>query len=166
MKSITRQTCYTINLLYRDHCKSERKQEGARSRTVGQGRTEKKVSGDEEIQSTMHYNSLYTQEQPIRLHLEWGVRTIKLRPPETPDFSIWEVGAGLTPSLTTCTEANIYTALTSLCEYVACMYVSHTSARQSSCRPCRARAAGVAWSLLLHWVRMCVIAASISPPCW
>ena len=48
----------------------------------------------------MHYNSLYPQEQPIRPHLEWGVRAIKLRPPETPDFSIWEVGAGLTPSLT------------------------------------------------------------------
>lgn len=41
-----------------------------------------------------------------------------------------------------------------------------TSARHSSWRPCRARAAGVARSGLMHCFRVRLMAANMSPPCW
>ena len=85
---------------YRDHCNSERKQEWAKSRTVGQSRTEKKVSGDQESKEqciTIPFIHKNNQSDDI-LNGVWGPSSWDR--PATPEFSIWEVGAGLTPSLT------------------------------------------------------------------
>lgn len=41
-----------------------------------------------------------------------------------------------------------------------------TSARHSSCSPCRTRAAGVARSGLLHCFKVSEMAATMSPACW
>lgn len=46
------------------------------------------------------------------------------------------------------------------------MCVWETSARHSSRSPCKARAAGVATSGLVHCLRVSVMAANMSPPCW
>ena len=68
---------------------------------------------------------------------------------------------------TTCKTSLMKTLL--LCLHLLCgvrVCVCVTSARHSSCSPCRARAAGVAMSGLVHWFRVSVMAANMSPPCW
>jgi len=105
MKSITRQTCYkmkALNLTYSTVIIVNQRESmsWARSRTVGQGRTEEKVSGDEESTEqciTIPFIHKTNQSDQI-LNGVWGPSSWDR--PETPDFSIWEVGAGLTPSLT------------------------------------------------------------------